>query len=148
LYRFVLATFEDMQATYSSAASARQNFKQMLDGAAAGVPVTVRRDKEVFALTQADKLRRHFAETTSPRLRLGQEDGVWIASMDHRPFVAEGRSEEEAIYNLVEDLREYAEDWAEHYEAAPRHKREWGLVQLVSLSTDSELVEWLCEGAR
>lgn len=132
-----------MTTAFATSSEARQHFPEVLNGAATGMPVTIQRGKERFAVNDAGRLRRHFAQVTTPSLRIGKDEGVWVASMDHRPFVAEGTTPDEAIDALIEDLREYAEEWAEHYEGAVNHQTQWGLVQLISLSTDAELAAWL-----
>lgn len=132
-----------MTTAFASSSDARARFSEVLDGAANGMPVTVQRGKERFAVNNADRLRRYFASCIAPELRIGKEGRVWVASMDHRPFVAEGFTPDGAIDALVEELREYAEEWEEHYEGAPNHQSAWGLVQLISLSTDDELAQWL-----
>ena len=38
---------------------------------------------------------------------------------------------------------EYAEDWQDRLLDAPNHVGNWGLVQLISLSDDNQLREWL-----
>ena len=40
-------------------------------------------------------------------------------------------------------LREYSEDWSERLLHAPNHSANWGLVQFVDLSTDTQLMDWL-----
>jgi hypothetical protein len=132
-----------MTTAFATSSDARKHFSEVLDGAATGVPVTVQRGKERFAVSDADRLRLFFAQSTTPGLRIGRDGNVWVASMDHRPFVAEGLTRDGAIDALIEELREYAEEWAEHYEGAPNHQSSWGLVQLVSLSSDHELAMWL-----
>jgi hypothetical protein len=49
---------------------------------------------------------------------------------------------------MVDALREYAEDWQDHLLDAPNHRENWGLVQLISLSDDDQLREWLVGEAR
>ena len=45
-------------------------------------------------------------------------------------------------------LREYADDWQERRLNAPNHRENWGLVQLISLSDDDQLTDWLVGSAR
>ena len=59
------------------------------------------------------------------------------------PLLAEGDSVSDAVDDAVAVLREYAEDWVDHLGSAPNHADNWGLVQLVSLSSDEQLREWL-----
>ena len=55
---------------------------------------------------------------------------------------------EEAITEMASALREYAEDWQDHLLHAPNHRANWGLVQLITLSSDEQLREWLTGSAR
>lgn len=50
--------------------------------------------------------------------------------------------------NTAESLREYAEDWQARLLNAPNQQDNWGLVQLVSLSDDEQLKEWLVTADR
>jgi hypothetical protein len=56
---------------------------------------------------------------------------------------ADGATFEEAIREMVDALREYAEDWQDHLLGAPNHRENWPLVQLISLSDDDQLGAWL-----
>ena len=132
-----------MTLAFATTSDARNHFSDLLNGAAHGLPVTVQRGRERFAVNEAEHLRRFVARTTESGLYLAREDGVWVAFLKGRPFAAEGRTADEAIDGLIEDLREYAEEWSEHYSTAPNHENEWGLVQLISLSTDEQLAAWL-----
>ncbi|MCW2642256.1 MAG: hypothetical protein JWP76_4562 [Dactylosporangium sp.] len=57
--------------------------------------------------------------------------------------VADGATFDEAIDDLIDALREYAEDWQDRLLDAPNHGNNWGLVQLISLSDDEQLRDWL-----
>ncbi|MEO9248790.1 hypothetical protein ABDK96_13975 [Citricoccus nitrophenolicus] len=63
--------------------------------------------------------------------------------MDGWPFAAEGRTVGEAVAELIDSLREYADEWDSHYRHAANHAENWVLVQLVKFSTDDQLNEWL-----
>jgi hypothetical protein len=45
-------------------------------------------------------------------------------------------------------LREYAEDWQDRLLHAPNHRDNWALVQLITLSSDEQLREWLTGSPR
>ncbi|MDT0330848.1 type II toxin-antitoxin system HicB family antitoxin [Nocardiopsis lambiniae] len=64
------------------------------------------------------------------------------------PVAADGASFEEALTEMVDALREYAEDWQDHLLDAPDHRENWGLVQLIGLSDDERLRDWLVGKAR
>jgi hypothetical protein len=61
------------------------------------------------------------------------------------PIAAEGVTLNEATADLIEALREYAEDWEDHLQAAPNHAGNWALVQIIDASTDEQLAQWLTE---
>ena len=63
--------------------------------------------------------------------------------MSGQPFAAEATELGEALEDFVDALRDYAEDWEDHLYAAPNHRENWALVQLVDLSTDEQLTTWL-----
>lgn len=95
---------------------------------------------------QAEHLRKFFFRTVSPRVELASEDGRVIALMSGRPFVSEGATVDDALADLLESLREYAEDWDTRLQHAPNHQDNWALVQLVKLSSEEELLEWFERG--
>lgn len=133
-------------ADFNSFTSARDHLKQVFDANAQGRTVTLRRNDQVSAMLPAERLRSYFFSTVSPRVRVFEEDGRVVALMDDRPFVSEGVSVDAALDDLVLSLREYAEDWEERLFRAPNHAPAWALVQLVKLSTDEQLLEWLDRG--
>jgi hypothetical protein len=49
---------------------------------------------------------------------------------------------------MVDALREYADDWQERLLESPNHRENWGLVQLVSLSSDEQLRDWIVGASR
>jgi len=49
---------------------------------------------------------------------------------------------------MIVVLREYAEDWQDRLLDAPNHAGNSGLVQLVSLSGDGQLRDWLVGSGR
>jgi hypothetical protein len=64
------------------------------------------------------------------------------------PVAADGASFYEAIFEMVDALREYAEDWQQRLLDAPNHRDNWGLVHLISLSDDEQLHDWLVGAGR
>jgi hypothetical protein len=59
------------------------------------------------------------------------------------PVTADGATFDEAITGMIDALREYTEDWQERLLDAPNHRDNWGLVQLISYSSDHQLRNWL-----
>lgn len=126
-----------------SSSNARQHFSSVLDAAEHGRVVMVNRGKARSAVVSADRLRQYLSLTTPARTRTTIDDGAYVVFLEDRPFVSEGETLEAAVADLIESLREYAEDWVERLQYAPNHADAWGLVQLVSLSTDEQLADWL-----
>lgn len=127
---------------FDTASDARNNFKDLLDAASHGRPATVRRDQQTAAVVDAGRLR-YFLARMEPRAEVIREAGTWWAFFPGLPVSADGATLEEAVNDAVEALREYAEDWQERLSSTPNHEGNWGLVQLVSLSTDDQLRDWL-----
>ncbi|MFL6121170.1 hypothetical protein [Actinophytocola sp.] len=75
--------------------------------------------------------------------RCTEDPAHWFVSMPGLPVAADGASFDEAIDEMIDALREYAEDWQERLLDAPNHRDNWGLVQLISISDDEQLRDWL-----
>ena len=133
-------------ADYRTFTDARSHLKEVFDATARGRTVTVQRDGQLSAVMPVDRLRTYFSRTVSPRVRVTREGDRTIALMDGRPFVSEGTNVDGALADLALSLREYAEDWDDRLESAPNHAGNWALVQLIKLSTDEQLLEWLERG--
>jgi hypothetical protein len=52
------------------------------------------------------------------------------------------------VDEMIDAVREYAEDWQDRLRTAGNHENSWGLVQLASLSDDDQLREWLVGSSR
>jgi len=76
------------------------------------------------------------------------EGGGWSVFIPGLPVAADGGSFDEAIIEMVDALREYAEDWQRRLLDAPNHRDNWGLVQLISISDDEQLRDWLVGAVR
>jgi predicted RNase H-like HicB family nuclease len=75
------------------------------------------------------------------------EGGGWSVFIPGLPVAADGATFDEAIMEMVDALREYADDWQGHLHSAPNHADNRGLIQLIAHSSDDQLREWLT-GAR
>jgi len=130
---------------YSGVADARAHFKDILDAAMAGTPASIRRDSQQVAVVDAARLR-FFLASVAPRAEVVAEAGGWSVFIPGLPIAADGDTFEAAIDEMVDALREYAEDWVSHLRHAPNHVDNWALVQLVALSDDQTLSGWLTGG--
>lgn len=128
---------------YETYSSARAHLKDVFDAARSGRTVTMRRDKDIVAVTPADRLREHLSRAVAPGVSVTREGDTVIAIMEGRPFGAEGADIDDALDELIDTLREYAADWEERLQHAANHRDAWALVQLIRLSTDEQLREWM-----
>lgn len=133
---------------YDSYTEARAHLKDLLDAAERGRVVTVRRDNVRTAVVDVDRLRSSLASLHMPRAQVVAEAGGWSAFLPGLPIAADGATFDEAIAELTQVLREYADDWQERLLDAPNHRQNWALVQLICLSDDAELREWLVGSRR
>jgi predicted RNase H-like HicB family nuclease len=132
---------------YDSYTDARNNLKQLLDAAESGRVATVRREDATSVVLDAGRLRHFLASAAPSRAQVVPEAGGWSVFIPGLPVAAGGESFEQAVAEMVGALREYATDWQDHLLAAPNHAENWGLVQLICLSDDSQLAEWLVGAA-
>ncbi|MEV5413956.1 prevent-host-death protein [Thermopolyspora sp. NPDC052614] len=132
---------------YESYSEARAHLKELLDAAERGRVATVRRDAKTSAVVGAERLRNFLAAVCPSRAEVVAEGGGWSVVIPGLPVAVDGTTFDEALQEMIEALREYAEDWQERLLDAPNHRDHWGLVQLIVLSDDDQLREWLV-GAR
>jgi antitoxin (DNA-binding transcriptional repressor) of toxin-antitoxin stability system len=128
---------------YGSAREAREHFKDLLDAADQGRPATVTRDARRVAAVDADRLV-HFLTRLHPSTAQAVPDGDgWSVVLPGLPVAADGATIEEAVDEMIDALRDYAEAWTERLRLAPNHEDNWGLVQIVTLASDEQLRNWL-----
>src|SRR2546423_14140998 len=127
---------------------ARAHLKDLLDAAERGRVATVRRDANRTAVVDVERLRSVLASLLPARAQVVAEAGGWSVFIPGLPVAAEGDTFAEAIDEMIGALREYADDWQERLLDAPNHVQHWGLVQLVSLSEDDQLRDWLVGSSR
>jgi predicted RNase H-like HicB family nuclease len=124
-------------------ADARRSFKTILDTSDRGGLSVVTRAGSSASVVNTDRLRAFLVRNTPAKVQVVNEDGAWAMFIPGLPLAAEGRTLEEATLDLIDALRDYAEDWVDHLRTAPNHEENWALVQIVDASTDEQLAEWL-----
>jgi predicted RNase H-like HicB family nuclease len=132
---------------YASYSDARAKLKNLLDAAQRGRVATVRRDDLTAAVVDGERLRYFLSKVCQSRAQVVSEDGGWSVFIPGLPIAADGATFDAAIDEMIEALREYADDWQDHLLDAPNHRDNWGLVQLIELSTDEQLREWVVGAA-
>lgn len=128
---------------FENASQARAHFKDLLDAAQQGRPATVRRDSGAAAVVDAARLRSFLLSSLPARAEVLKEADGWSAFLHGAPVSADGATFDEALTELVDALRAYADDWEDHLREAANHRRHWALVQLVRLCDDDQLRRWL-----
>jgi hypothetical protein len=130
---------------FDSVADGRAHLKELLDAAAGGIPAGLNRDRDRFAVVDAVRLRHFLSSLSRPAEVVAEADG-WSVCIAGTPVAADGATLDQAIRETVDALREYAADWIDHLSTALNHADNWGLVQLVVLSSDDQLADWLSAG--
>lgn len=128
---------------FDSYTDARTHLKDLLDAAERGRVATVRRDSRTTAFVDQERLRYFLASVSPSRAQVVAEAGGWSIFIPGLPVAADGATLGEALDEMILALREYADDWQDRLLEAPNHANNWGLVQLVTLSSDVQLREWL-----
>jgi predicted RNase H-like HicB family nuclease len=103
----------------------------------------MRRDSTITAIVDVERLRHCLAVASPSRAQVVWESGGWSIFIPGLPVVADGLTFDDAVPEMIDALREYAEDWQDHLLDAPNHREKWGLVQLISLSDDEQLRDWV-----
>ncbi|MEV0610428.1 hypothetical protein AB0I61_29120 [Polymorphospora rubra] len=137
-----------MAVHYDSYTAARAHLKDLLDAAERGRVATVRRDAHTTAVVDRERLRYFLTSVCRSKAEVVAEAGGWSVFIPGLPLAADGATFDEAINEMVDALREYADDWQDHLLDAPNHANNWGLVQLIVLSDDDQLREWLIGAGR
>jgi predicted RNase H-like HicB family nuclease len=108
-----------------------------------GRVATVRRDSRTTAFVDQERLRYFLASVSPSRAEIVPEDGGWSIVLPGPPVAADGATVDEALDETIVALREYAEDWQDRLLDTPNHAANWGVVQLICLSDDTQLRDWL-----
>jgi len=131
---------------FDSFTAARTHFRDLLDAAHAGYVTTVQRERERFAVVDGDVLRQQLLTLLPSRAVVSAEGGGWAAFVPGLPLSGEGDELDAALDDLIEAMREYAEDWNDRLRSAPNHRDHWAVVTLIELSDDAQLKKWLLSG--
>lgn len=134
-------------AHFDSSSAARAHFKELLDAARRGRVATVQRKTGRAAVVDAERLRASLVGVLPLPQVVAENDG-WSAFLPGVPMAADAATFDEAIEEMIVALRENAGDWQERLLDAPNHHSNWALVQVVELSDDAQLREWLVGATR
>lgn len=132
---------------FSSYTQARQHLRAVLDAASSGFVTTIDRDDERFLVVSAQRQREDLATLRPANAAVVAEGGGWAVVLPGLPVHGDGDTFDDAIDDAVLALREYAEDWNARLRNAPNHRQHHAVVELVELSTDEQLRDWILGGA-
>lgn len=132
-----------MARHFGSFTETRTQLRSVFDSARSGRITTVQRDDERFAVVDAGRLAAKLMRLRPSRAVVVAEGGGWAALLPGLPVAGDGATFEAAIADLIDALREYAEDWNDRLLDAPNHRENWDLVQIVELASDEHLRGWL-----
>jgi len=132
---------------FESYTEARAHMKEMLDAAERGQSASVRRGTLTAMVIDAGRLQRFLLGTYPSRAQVVKEAGGWSVVIPGLPVAADGATFDEAVTEMIDALREYAEDWEDHLYSVPNHAENWPLAHLVQFSDDVQLRDWLVESA-
>lgn len=124
-------------------AGARKSFKTILDTSDRGGLSIIERGESSASVVNTSLFKEFLVNNLAAKAQVVNEDGAWAMFLPGLPLAAEGTTLEEATIDLIDALREYAEDWEDHLRMASNHRGNWALVQLIDSSTDEELAAWL-----
>jgi predicted RNase H-like HicB family nuclease len=82
-----------------------------------------------------------------PAQVVAEADG-WSVFVRGLPVAAHGATLDEATDEMIVALREYAEDWQDRLLDSPNHRDNGGLIQMINLSDDDQIHDWLAEPRR
>jgi len=128
---------------FGTLSEGRAHLKSVIDAATDGRPASIQRDSSRSAVVDAERLRLLLTNFLPSGAELVPEAGGWTIVLPGQPFAADGSSVDKALDEMVTVLREYADDWSQRLRLAPNHAPNWALVQLIELSSDTQLREWL-----
>ena len=128
---------------FESYTEARAHLKEMLDAAERGQSASVRRGGLTAMVIDASRLQTFLLGAYPSRAQVVAEAGGWSAVIPGLPVAADGATFDEAVSELIDALREYAEDWEDRLYNVPNHSGNWPLVHLVEFSDDDQLRHWL-----
>lgn len=132
-----------MPRHFGSFTETRTHLRAVFDSAHSGRITTVQRDDERFAVVNAGRLAAKLMRLRPSRAVVVAEGGGWAALLPGLPIAGDGPTFEAAVADLIDALREYAEDWNDRLLDAPNHRDNWDLVEIVELASDDELRNWL-----
>lgn len=124
----------------------REHLRDVLDAAGSGLVTSVTRGNEQFVVVRAEQQRRMLSLLRPADAQVVAEGGGWAVIFPGLPLHGDGETFDAAVDDALDALREYADAWNDHLHRAPNHADNRPVVELVELSSDDELREWVLGG--
>ncbi|WP_078293119.1 hypothetical protein [Mycobacterium sp. D16R24] len=137
---------------YDTLKDSRAHLSDVIDTAQDGLLVSLRRGRSnrdlragsvavVKTTVLRDLLERIVADSVEVDYNSGE--GLYTAALRGLPLAAEGESLSDVFDDLVDEIRDYAEDWVSRLRFAPNHEGNVPIVYLAQTMSDDELHGWL-----
>ncbi|HBQ25519.1 MAG TPA: hypothetical protein DD791_03915 [Syntrophomonas sp.] len=120
-----------------NATEVRNNFSFYIDTVIREKPIAVKRNRDVL-LVFSDQIVKDLVRDLTFQAVFTHEDGTIVGTIDGFDLVVEGKSEQEVIRKLAEDLLEYAQDYVNDFKLfynAPNRKSHYPYVLKVLLAS-------------
>lgn len=135
-----------------SATDVRKNWSMTLDSVIRERPAYIKRTRDNLALLDMKTLSYVLSGYEFSAEILIEDDGSVTLSADYLDLVVNAKDEEKAKMALAADIKEYAEDYYEHYSTwsvAPNRKSHIPYVlKALSLATPKIAEELVCRSGR
>jgi len=86
--------------------------------------------------------RAHLEAEVHDRIEISQYAAGWSVRFADQPLGVQGRTRDDAIANMIRELRSYSDAWP-MLAGTAEHAGNWPLAQLVAVSTDGQLAAWI-----
>jgi hypothetical protein len=137
---------------YDTFKESRDHLADVLDAAQDGLLVSLRRGRSHRAIRAGsvavvkttvlrDLLEKIVAD--SVEAVYNADDNLHTVAVRESPLAAEGESLSDAFDDLIDEIRDYCEDWVSRLRFAPNHVGNIPLVYLAQMMSDDELHSWL-----
>lgn len=98
-----------------SSTDVRKNWSVTLDSVIHERPAYIKRTRDSVVLLNMDTLTQLLSGYRFTAQKFVEDDGSVTLSLDHIDIVVNGKDDMEARIELASDIKEYAEDYYEHY---------------------------------
>lgn len=129
--------------SFENTRDVRSHLKEWLDAATDGRPAVVKRASTAVAVVDAQRLVKFLTAVRPLNAELVPEAEGWSIVVPGIPVAADGATLDEAVDEMIDALRGYAEAWSDRLRLAPNHEDNWGLVQIIALAEDDQLRGWI-----